>query len=39
MIKKVLIGNTVEITWINSGITPTSIVAAVYTGSLLIVLQ
>lgn len=36
-IKKFLIGDTVEISWINSGITPSAINAAVYTGSETIV--
>jgi len=36
-IKKVLIGDTVKLTWINSGTTPSSIVASVYNGSELMV--
>lgn len=32
-IKEELIGNTIKVTWINSGITPSDIFCAVYTGS------
>lgn len=32
-IKDFLCGDTVKIRWINSGITPTTIIAATYTGS------
>jgi hypothetical protein len=35
--KKINEGNTIEITWINSGITPASLAASVYTGSETIV--
>ena len=33
MIKKHLIGNTIRLTWVSSGITPSSIVASVYDSS------
>lgn len=32
-IRQFLIGDTIEISWVNSGITPSVIVAAVYNGS------
>jgi len=30
---KALVGDTFQVTWVNSGVTPTSLVAAVYNGS------
>lgn len=32
-IKQFIVGDTFEVSWVNSGITPSAIVAAVYTGS------
>ncbi len=34
---EVLIGDTVQITWVNSGVTPSPLIAALYTGSETIV--
>jgi len=31
--KQHLIGDTIKVTWINSGVTPTSLICTVYTGS------
>jgi len=31
--KKFLIGNTLKVTWVNSGVTPSAISAAIYNGS------
>lgn len=31
-IRRELIGNTIRITWVNSGITPSALIAAIYNG-------
>ena len=32
-LKKILVGDTISVTWVNSGVTPTTLLAMIYNGS------